>query len=245
MIPEEVPPAGTLPRLTEYLMRMFRNTAGALVYLNDNVLSLWDWTNDHVEWTAPDYLEDPHPQYHHMVNDNAFAHIAFENLTTPKVVSVNNVITGYDRNVVTDYQLTSDLAAGTITVPAGVSGFFYLAVSFYLAAEKNTTYVISAYINGVETGQRFPIVLGAQVVDAHRATSGIFEIPPGVDTAVLDLRYSFSSVPANDISIYHLNMSLHRQIGEVPAEIIGGIDSFPLPDQIPPGWDPSNPGMPP
>ena len=187
----------------------------------------------HLDITPPDYIEDPHQQYWHKVLDPAWMHLHFEDFNTPKTVTNGQIITNYTGNIVSDWQLTSDPVAGTVVISdTGLkpqTGVYHFSVSGYLAAEKNSSYVITMYRDGAPTVLRCPMVFGANTEDSSFVFSGVGY----TDTpCTLDLRLEVGA----SVNISTIFWSMHRvsPIAGTPGiEISGDLTAPPLP----PDWN--------
>ena len=215
-IPDEQPPFATESRLRDYLARMFRACKTTLDHL-------FRWTVDHVLVTAPEYKEDPHPQYWHEIKDSAFAHMFYQeffpDFGLEKTVQNGGVITGWEGDIISPYHMVTDLVAGTITVDTGEDyGAFHFDIGCDIKGTANNTYFIQVFRNGVGTNIAIPIALRGSSTTGRASMSGIGVFYPG---DIVDVRL-ISDGPSADIM--QINLSLHRylNLGEYDTGVEDG-----------------------
>jgi len=221
-IPDERAPYSTDSRLSGYLTKMFR----ACKLCVDN---LFKWTVTHVAIDAPDYDNDPHEQYWHVVNDSAAAHIFYQDYVTGKSLTDGSIITGWDSDAYTPYKAQSDLLAGTITTPDTEGGVYHFAVGVTIGdMQSNTTYMFIAYADGQQTSMVLPIVASGNITSGYNTFSGSVALGPNV---TLDIRCTGGSC-----TLAQANFSLTRYLNT--SEFDTGIQSigFETPGPIDPDW---------
>ena len=175
--------------------------------LNTIIQQLKNWINIHTTTTPPLYLDDPHEQYWHKMLDPAFAHMYYQDWDTGQTLTNGQVLGNYTGNVHSDWQLTSDLVAGTITVDnVGVkpeTGVYLFAVSVIAEGMSNNTYGLTAYRNGVPGALAIPIVLKGNATVGSGSFSGtvFIDVP-----TTIDMRLDTGT----GLTILQANLSLHR-----------------------------------
>ena len=156
------------------------------------------------------------PSYWHKVFDPAWAHMAstLQGPTHP-TIGVGSVIAPWETNVLNDWQLVSNISAGTITLDNNdyeETGVYQMSVTGYVGGSQGADYVITAYLNGVATGLDIPVSFAANASNGAVAWSGVVSISPDdLDEnkqAVLDLRLEYAS--SGSITVEALNWSMHR-----------------------------------
>lgn len=152
------------------------------------------------------------PGYWHKLFDPAWAHMVIT-LGSAEVVPNGGIVQNWDLNALDDWQLTSNLAAGTITLDNNdyeERGVYQLSVTGYAQGAKNTTYVFTLYVNGAPTPLTMPLIFGPNTETATLAWSGVVAIDDamfdGNNQAVLDLRLT----TGGPITIQTMNWSMHR-----------------------------------
>jgi len=160
----------------------------------------------------PEGADGSAPAYWHKLYDPAWAHIAIT-LGNPHVVANQGVVQNWSTNVTNDWQLVSDLAAGTITVDNNdyeEQGFYQLSITGYVEGTKNSTYVFTLYINGSPTTLNMPMLFGPNTETSALAWSGVVKIDKASfddnKQAVLDLRLT----TGGPITVQTMNWSMHR-----------------------------------
>ena len=192
----------------------------------------------HVALTPPGYEDNPHPQYWHKILDPAWAHLFYQDFATPIALSVGQVIQNYTDRVLGDWQIVSDPVAGTIVVDdSGVyseTGTYQMSITGYAQGANNTSYVLTVYLDGNPTGVRIPCAVPGNATNVAISWSGVVHVST---TSTLDVRLESAS-PANDLSIYSINWSMHR-INPIAGTV--GVQSqastsFLSPPAIPDDW---------
>lgn len=218
-VSDERPPYNTDSRLTDYLVRMFRACKVGL----DNLVR---WTTSHVAIDPPLYENDPHEQYWHVIKDSAMAHIFYQDFGTGKPVADGGIITNYDVDVYTAYHCTTDLAAGTITLPVTTQGLYNISFGISLKGSNNATYFFTVYKNGVATALALPIVLSGNIDSGYNGFAGTAVLD---SSDVLDIRCTGTGAV---IAQAYMSINRYLNLGEFEA---GVTDFMPLPS-IDTGW---------
>lgn len=176
--------------------------AGDSAYLGDYYLR----HDTHTALTPPLYLDDPHQQYWHIVRDTAWAHMRFEDLASPKEVNVGEPITAWTSKVINDWQLESDLLAGTITLAQETDiGTYHVSISGFTTGGANNNWIVAVYANGAPTGIIMPVMYSPNTDGAPIAWSGVVSFPA---VGALDIRIESGTGPP--LSFYAINWSVHR-----------------------------------
>lgn len=196
------------------------------------------WINEHSRLDEPLFLNDPHPQYWHKVQDSAWAHMYFQDFVTPKIVAPGGIVTGWTGKIIDDWQLVSDPVAGTVIIGDDPdfpkTGTYFMSLSGFIEGTQNTNYIVSMYADGVVSVGRAPVVLKGNATNVPVAWAGLIHAN---NPATLDLRLESSSTGAN-IEFYTLNWCLHR-INPVAGTVGMAIDINDMPAAPPSaGWDP-------
>ena len=144
------------------------------------------------------------PYYWHKLYDPAWMHMYFDDLGSGKVVPIGSPITGYDVNAVDPFQISTDLAAGTVTVDSTNyvdEGMYHMSISIFGDIGQNDDCTIGLYRDGVVTN------LGLTIVTKSVPTStAVFSGLVPVTNGVYDLRVLAGST----ITIYTIGWSMHR-----------------------------------
>jgi hypothetical protein len=124
------------------------------------------------------------------------------------VIQVGGVIQNYARKMLPDWQVTSDLAAGTMVFDDGYDGHsetgaYVLSINGYVTGVANTDNVITVYVDSVASGLHIPVILKGNEVTSAFAWSGVVNVSR---VSTWDLR-----VAAGDQLTFHaINWSVHR-----------------------------------
>ena len=162
----------------------------------------------HNTLTPPGYLDDPHTQYWHKVLDPAFAHIYYQDWDVGQTLTNGQALGNYTAKAHDDWQLISDLVAGTITVDTVSSvksetGVYAFAMSIVAEGDANNTYAMTLYRNGVAGVLSVPIILKGNATVGQGSVSGTTFID---ETTIVDMRLETGT----DLTILQANLSLHR-----------------------------------
>ena len=198
----------------------------------------------HVALTPPLYEDNPHWQYWHKELDPAWAHMFYQSVESPLVLNQGDTIQGYTSNALYDWQLTSDLANGTIVVDSsgGYSevGTYQMSISGYADGANNADYVITLYANGAPTAARLLYRVPGNATSFTLSWSGVVHIG---EISTLDLRLEIATAA---LSLPVINWSMHRISPVAGTTGIGpsvtATTEFMNPPPIPDGW--GDPGMP-
>lgn len=204
--------------------------------LNTIIRQLKNWIDVHTTITPPLYLEDPHQQYWHKVLDPAFAHMHYQDWDAGQTLTNGQVLGNYTGNAHSDWQLTSDLVAGTITVDTdGIkpeTGVYSISVGIVAEGTANTTYGITLYRNGVPGALAIPIVLKGNATVGSGSISGTVFIDVA---STIDIRLDTGT----GLTILQANLSLHRISPVTGTPGIVGTDTIedyppsnPVPDDL-------------
>lgn len=160
----------------------------------------------------PEGADGTTPGYWHKLYDPAWAHMAIT-LGDDHTINNGQIITGWTRRVLDDWQLVSSLADGTITADNNdyeETGVYKLSLTGYVGGTKNSSYVFTAYVNGQPTQLEMPLLFGPNTETASLAWSGIVSIAASdLDankTAEIDIRLT----TGGPVTIYTMNWSMHR-----------------------------------
>jgi hypothetical protein len=202
----------------------------------------WFWQGEwrailddrHVALTPPNYVDDPHKQYWHVIRDAGWMHLYFQDFAAPKAVATGGVITGWTGNYLTDWQLVSDPVAGTVTIAGSAdfpaTGAYQMSVTGFLDGGSNQDSIVTLYLDGAPTAVRMPAITRGSATTAAIAWSGVVNV---ATEGVFDLRLETGS----GISIYNINWSMHRispPAGDVGS--LGGPNGIPPGQPLPPNW---------
>ena len=176
--------------------------------INTIIIQIRRWMDTHTTITPPQYLEDPHPQYWHKVLDPAFAHIYYQDWAVGQTLTNGQALSNYTAKVHDDWQLISDLVAGTITVDTTgtvkpETGVYAFSMNVVAEGSSNNTYGMTVYRNGVPGNLSIPIVLKGNATVGQGSMSGTVFID---EAMVVDLRLETGT----GLTILQANMSLHR-----------------------------------
>jgi hypothetical protein len=164
----------------------------------------------------------------------------FQDFITPKTVLNGAAIAGWTGNIISDWQLVSDLVAGTVVIDAGdeypETGTYFISFSGYIEGTQNTNFIVTMYADGVPTLARMPIVLKGNATNTPISWAGLVHIPVDATlTVVLEQGAA--------LDFYTLNWCLHR-INPLSGTVgnIGINTGVPHPPPPPTGdWDPGQP----
>lgn len=160
----------------------------------------------------PQGADGDESQYWHKIYDPAWAHMAIT-LGNAEVVANGGIVQDWTFNPAMDWQLVSDLAAGTITADNNAyqeSGYYNLSITGYVEGAKNNAYVFTLYANGSPTQLTMPLLFGPNTETATLAWAGVVHVAgslfDGNNQAVLDLRLT----TGGPLIIQTMNWSMHR-----------------------------------
>ena len=199
--PVESPPSNTDTLLSEYLTRMFR-------HVKNSLRSIFFWQVNH------DTEDDPHPKYLHVINDPAYAHMQAVYVSSPISIPEGEVIKPWTDRVIPDYNLVTDLVAGTVST-GEYDGPYIISFTGSFGVAQTARFLLQMYVDGVQSNDGFYIHIPANVDGMPASWSGIMHLP---SHSILDLRIVSSDPSTVNLEIYNCNISLTRQWPPAPAK---------------------------
>jgi hypothetical protein len=167
----------------------------------------------------------------------------FQDFDTPKRVNLGETIANYTGNVISDWQVESDLVAGTVTISSETThdeyGVYFLSFSGYVEGPQNTNFIVTAYANGNITLARMPVVLKGNATNVPISWAGVVDLDTDLDTSIiLELRLEVGAY----LDFYNINWCIHR-LSPIAGQVgVSGVNSNLT--NVPPtdNWNPGSPG---
>jgi hypothetical protein len=149
---------------------------------------------------------DPHPQYFHLLNDTAWSGL---HINASKLITLGSVIAPYDTNEPADWNMVSNLTAGTISIAQGNGGGFQLNYYFtFQVAANGGTYTFELYLDGTPSGNGIVVNLSNQSNVGNGSMCAFNLVNASVAPVVVDMRLDAGAT--RDVTILKASWSVVR-----------------------------------